>query len=130
MRFSFRWRLADDGKRFAVSVWHQAGRLVHRPHALTPLFLNISESLLFPLFLNTSEFLFRKRSNTFSSSYGEIGALSSIITKLGHLGNPLKFPLVRSRAVVVIVVVGGPFEHLLKSFDLISNIVFNEVKRG
>ena len=39
---------------------------------------------------------------------GEIGA----ITKLGHLGNPLKFPLVRSRAVVVIVVVGGPFEHL------------------
>ena len=32
--------------------------------------------------------------------------------RLGHLPNPLKFPLVRSRAVVVIVVVGGPFEHL------------------
>ena len=46
MRFSFRWRLADDGKRSAVSVWHQAGRLGHLPSALIPFFLNTSESLL------------------------------------------------------------------------------------
>ena len=138
-----------NGKRSAVSVWHQAGRLGHLPSALTPLFLNTSESLLFPLFLNTSESLLSKTFEYLlvvlvvvlvvvfvvvvpSSSARVFSCLCSPLSPLFPLSplsplsplfplSPLSRPLVCSRAVVVLVVVGGPFEHLLKSFDLISN---------
>ena len=144
MRFSFRWRLADDGKRSAVSVWHQAGRLGHLPSALIPLFLNISESLLFLLFLNTSESLLSKTFEYLlvvlvvvlvvvfvvvapSSSARVLSCLCSLLSPLFPLpplyplislsplfpfSSPLSRPLVCSRAVVVFVVVGGPFEYL------------------
>ena len=157
MRFSFRWRLADDGKRSAVSVWHQAGRLGHLPSALIPLFWNTSESLLFPLFLNTSESLLSKTFEYLlvvlavvlvvvfvvvvpSSSARVLSCLCSLLSPLFPLPplypltplsplfplSPLSRPLVCSRAVVVLVVVGGPFEHLpnvSKTFEYLLDVV-------
>ena len=135
MRFSFRWRLADDGKRSAVSVWHQACRLGHLPSAMIPFFLNTSESLLSKTFEYLLVVLVVVLVVVFvvvvpSSSARVLSCLCSPLSPLFPLSSfspfsplsplfplsPLSRPLVCSRAVVVLVVVGGPFKHLLKSF--------------